>query len=411
MSPFLRVWARWLIPLLLIGLAAAVVGLNLIYVDAAPARSDFVPRWEGGRAWIREQMSPYDPEVSLRAQERVYGRAANLSRGEDPQHFLYPFPSLLVFAPLGLLGLEPAQAIWVSLIEVALFVSTLLWAASAQWKWSTGMMAAMLLFSVAWYPAFAAIVGAQFAALEALLLAGALAAIRAQRNAVAGLLLAACMLKPQLGLGLVLYAAVRAIVQRREALLGWFITGFVALAGAGWLLDPSWPAGMARQVIDYLALPVSLSPLFRLADDLGIGTVGSLALTGICLLYLAWEWRDSIAGDDRRFLWTVAMTQVILLLVAPFAIAANLVTLILPLIVILEAWQVRQGRAVDAPAIVLLLLLAAATWLVSAGGLGGEEASLGLTLGVPLVMIVGLFWVRWWTTRARLWAELGGRAA
>ena len=45
MSPFLRVWARWLIPLVLVGLAVGVVAANLAYVAAAPARSDFVARW------------------------------------------------------------------------------------------------------------------------------------------------------------------------------------------------------------------------------------------------------------------------------------------------------------------------------------------------------------------------------
>ena len=58
MSPFLRVWARWLIPLVLVGLAVGVVAANLAYVAAAPARSDFVARWEGGHAWVREQLSP-----------------------------------------------------------------------------------------------------------------------------------------------------------------------------------------------------------------------------------------------------------------------------------------------------------------------------------------------------------------
>src|SRR3970040_1266360 len=156
MSPFLRVWARWLIPFLLVGLAVGVVAANLAYVEAAPARSDFVARWEGGRAWVREQLSPYDPEVSRRAQERVYGREANTARDEDPQHFLYPFPSLVIFAPLGLLDFGTAQA--------------------AGWG--------------------------------AVLWAGWVAATRHNRDAIGGLLLAACLLKPQLGMGLVLYVVV-----------------------------------------------------------------------------------------------------------------------------------------------------------------------------------------------------------
>jgi len=409
MSPFLRVWARWLIPLVLVGLAVGVVAANLAYVAAAPARSDFVARWEGGHAWVREQLSPYDPLVSQRSQERVYGRPANLARGEDPQHFLYPFPSLVVFAPLGLLEFGTAQAVWMSLIELALFASSLLWVASVRWKWSTWMAVVTLGFSVLWFPAFAALVHAQFAAVAALLLAAALAAIRRGRDAVGGLLLAACLFKPQLGIGLVLYAVVWAIAVRRGALLGWLIAGIVALVGASLILEPDWLGGMVRQIIDYTALPVSLSPMARLAEALGIGPLGALVLSGVFVLYLVWEWKDSLKGDDRRFLWTIAMTQAVLLLLAPFGIAANLVTLMLPFVVVLEAWNVRQGHAMIWPAVTLLVLVAAFSWAVSVGTLDGGQPSLWLTVGVPLIAIVGLFWVRWWTTRARTWSELEGR--
>jgi hypothetical protein len=398
-----------LIPILVVVVAAGVVAANLAYVEAAPARNDFVARWEGGHAWVRERLSPYEPAVSQRAQERVYGRPANITRGEDPQHFLYPFPSLVVFAPLGLLDLGTAQAIWMSLIELALFVSTLLWVSCVQWKWSAWMAVATLAFSVLWFPAFAAVVDAQFAAIEALLLAGSLAAIRSGRDAVGGILLAACLLKPQLGIGFVLYVGVWAIAVRRRSLLGWLVTSVVALVGASAILDPGWAAAMARQVIDYLALPVSLSPMARFAEAAGIGSFGALVLSGVALLYLAWEWRDSLAGDERRFLWTIGMTQAVLLVVAPFGIAANLVTLLLPFVVILEAWSARQGRTVGGPATVLLLLVAAFSWIVSVGTLDIGQPSLWLTLGVPLLTIIGLFWVRWWTTRARTWSELEGR--
>jgi hypothetical protein len=409
MNLFLRVWGRWLIPLVVIALAVAVVALNLRYVEAAPARSDFVARWEGAHAWVADQTSPYDPRVSLAAQERVYGRAANVLRGEDPQHFLYPFPALLIYGPFGLLDFEPAEALWISLIEAALLISTLIWAACVRWRWSPWLMVATLIFSVAWYPAFAAIVGAQFAAVEALLMAAALAAVRAQRQALTGLLLAACLFKPQLGLAFVVYVTVWAVASRRSTLLGWLLTGLVALTGISLLLDPGWPAGMARQWIEYLAHPVSASPLMQLAQALGAGTIGAVALSGVCLIYLTWEWKDSLPGDGPRFLWTVSMTQAVALLVMPFGIAANLVTAMLPLIVILEAWQARQGRAIDAPASVILLLLGVFTWAVARNGLDGELPSLWLTVGVPLLLMVGLFWVRWWTTRARAWADLGER--
>jgi hypothetical protein len=314
-----------------------------------------------------------------------------------------------LFAPLGLLTFPVAQAVWITIVEAALFASTLLWMFCVQWRPSTLLAIVTLAFSVVWFPAFAAVVNGQFAAVEALLLAGALAAIRSQRDAVAGLLLGAALMKPQLGIGLVVYVAIWAVVARRGALVGWLVTGVVAALGVSLLIDSAWPTGMARQVIEYAALPVSRSTLVSLADWLGIGSFGAWVLSAVCLLYLIWEWRDSLSGDEHRFVWTAGMTQAIVLLVAPFAIPANLVTLVLPFVVILEAWTARQGRAVNGPATVLLLLLAVFSWAVSIGTLESGLPSLWLTLGVPFLTIVGLFWVRWWTMRARAWSELEGR--
>lgn len=409
MSAFLRVAARVVLPIVLVGLVLALFYANLEYVTRAPARNDFFPRWEGGRAWIRAQESPYDPAVSERSQQRAYGRPANEQRGEDPLHFLYPFPAVAIFGPLGWLAEDPAHALWMSLLEIGLFAATWLWIRAAQWRTSVWMTVSILGFSVLWYPAFATLVSAQFAAMEAVLLAGAVAAIQARREALGGLLLAATLMKPQVSLGIVIYTAIWALVSRRRQLLGWLLTGLVVVFGGSLLLEPGWPAQMARQAFDYLDLPVFLSPLGRLSAWLGTGQVGTLVLTGLLFVYLVWEWKESVPGEARRFLWTAGLTQTIALLILPFGTVPNLILLLFPIAVVLEAWYARQGSAIDAPAGIMLLVLAGGTWLVSLGQLEGGDPSLVLLVGLPLATIVALFWVRWWSFRAREGADLGVR--
>jgi len=410
LTPIFRVWSRWLIPVLLVGLVAVLWVANRAFVDAAPARNDFAARWEGGRAWVSERISPYDPAVSLEAQERVYGRPANEQRGEDPFHFLYPFLSLMVFAPLGLLDFEPAYALWMSLVEICLFASTWLWCRTLRWKGSGWTSIAILAFSVLWFPAFETLILSQVVALEALLLAAGMAAVQARREAVAGLLLAASLLKPQLGIGLILLVALWAAFSGRRELLGWLATGVVLMVGATLLMQPDWPMQMIRQVLDYAGLPVFLSPVARLSQSLGFGQVGVFVLAGLLLAYLFWEWKETFGGEEHRFLWTAALTQAVVLLLMPFGIAANLILLIFPIVLILQAWYGRQGRAVDAPATLLLGLFAAGSWLLSLGSLENGEPSLWVLVGFPLLTIGGLFWVRWWSTRAETWSELGSRA-
>ncbi len=410
MTPILRVWTRWLIPVVLLGLVAVLWSVNRAFVEAVPARNDFAARWEGGRAWVSERISPYDPAVSLNAQERVYGRPANEKRGEDPEHFLYPFPSLIVFAPLGLLELEPAYALWMSVLEICLFGSTWLWCRTLHQKGSSWTTIAILAFSVLWFPAFATLILGQVVALEAFLLAAAVAAVLARRESLAGMLLATCLIKPQLGVGLVLLVTLWAAFSGRRELLGWLATGVALMIGASLLLQPDWPMQMVRQILNYGSLPVILSPVARLSLSLGFGQVGALVLDGLLLAYLFWEWKETVRAEEHRFLWTAALTQAVVLLIMPFGIAANLVLLVFPIVLILQAWYGRQGKVVDAPAALLLGLLTAASWLLSLASLEQGEPSLWLLVGFPLLTIGGLFWVRWWSTQAETWSELGTRA-
>lgn len=409
MNPFARAAGRVLLPVFLAGLAVGLYFVNLEYVRRAPGRNDFLPRWQGARAWVQEGVSPYDATVSEAAQVSAYGRPANEARDEDPLHFLYPFPALIVFGPLGALELDPANALWMCVVEVCLFAAAWLWTRAARWAPSAVMTAVFLAFAVVWYPAFATLVSAQFVAVEALLLAGAVAAVQSQRDSLGGLLLSASLIKPHLGLAIVAYAAIWALVSGRRQLLGWMLTGAVVFVGASLLIGPGWPAEMARQVFAYLELPVFQSAVGRLSDWLGTGRIGTLVLTGALLVYLIWEWKESVPGDGRRFLWTAALTQAVALMIVPFGTTPNLILLLFPMAVTLEAWYARQGTAIDAPAAIVLLLITGATWLSSLRNLSEGEPSTLLLIGLPLTAIAGLLWVRWWSVRARDVAELGGR--
>jgi len=135
-------------------------------------------------------------------------------------------------------------------------------------------------------------------------------------------LLAAALLKPQLGIGLVLFVTWWAIFSGRRQLVGWLATGVALMAGLSLLLDPGWPMQMIRQVFDYLGLAVILSPVARVSESLGLGQAGTLAISAFLLAYLFWEWKESLGGEERRFLWTAAITQAIFLLIVPFGIVS-----------------------------------------------------------------------------------------
>ncbi|HNB54970.1 MAG TPA: hypothetical protein PK530_23675, partial [Anaerolineales bacterium] len=65
------------LPFLMIGLLlAAGIGLTIFNYRFAvqnPGGNDFLARWMGARFWLKEGISPYDPQVSLATQQMIYG--------------------------------------------------------------------------------------------------------------------------------------------------------------------------------------------------------------------------------------------------------------------------------------------------------------------------------------------------
>ena len=60
---------------------------NFMVVIQNEQRFDFFPRWEGSRA-VLNQENPYTDEVTLRIQEKMFGRI--LAPEEDQQRYAYP---------------------------------------------------------------------------------------------------------------------------------------------------------------------------------------------------------------------------------------------------------------------------------------------------------------------------------
>ena len=102
--------------LLLVGLTLA----NLRFARGSPGGNDYLSRWVGARAWVVKGLNPYDPQVSLEGQMMIYGRPANLAKGEDLAQFAYPLHSMIFFAPFALLPYTEARAAWMTLLELAL---------------------------------------------------------------------------------------------------------------------------------------------------------------------------------------------------------------------------------------------------------------------------------------------------
>jgi hypothetical protein len=402
----MRTAPAWLVVVLLVLAVVLLGGLgytNYRFSVAAPGGNDFLARWVGARYWLVEGINPYDSQVDLATQRFIYGRPADRSRGEDVAHFVYPLPSMVFFAPFGLLPYTLARAIWMTLLEIALPLLVLIGIRLARWKPPLWLVALLMLFSVVWYFGFRSVVLGQFAVFEAVLLSGALLAIQRRRDVLAGVLLALAIAKPQMTFLIVPFIAIWAIPARRWALLGSILVSHVVLIGVFLVAMPDWPLLWIRQALDYPTYTETISPVAIIANGIPRASGWITAVvTGLLVLYCLVEWGMALGKDDRRFQWVAQMTFVITNLIAFRTATTNFVVMLPGLCLVFGLCMWRWGKR-TVPAIVsLMVLLFAGPWLLFVRTVHGDLESLAMYPPLPLLAFFLLVWVRWWAVREPL---------
>lgn len=393
--------------------AGVLVGLSIAnyrLAVRAPGGNDFLARWVGANQWLVLGRDPYSPQVSLVAQTLIYGRPADRQAGEDVAHFAYPLFSMIFFGPFGLISYPLARALWMTLLEVALPVLAVLSIQLCDWRPSSWIQRVLIVFSVLWYHGFRAVILGQFAVLEALIMIGALFAIKRRQDAVAGVLLGLALSKPQMGVLLIPFVFLWALSTRRMLILTWGLGSIALLLAGSLVLIPSWPIEWARQIIDYTSYTAVGPPVSILAGLIPSGSgVITAVVTGLGLIYLAFVWQQAMGKEDRWFQWTAMVTIAVTNLVALRTATTNYVVMLPALVLVFSVWNERWGKGASAPILIALFGLFVGLWTLFLVTVEGNHEHPALYLPVPLLALGGLWWCRWWVVR-RLRTEARGRA-
>jgi len=392
---------NWLRVLLVLFILAMIIGLgiaNYRFILQAPGGNDFLARWVGAHYWVVKGINPYDPQVSLAAQEMIYGRPANPTEGEDIAHFVYPLPAMIFFAPFGLLTYPIARTLWMTLLEISLPLLALIGVQLARWKPSNKLLGFLMVFSVVWYHGFRSVVVGQFAVIEALLMAGALLAIQRRMDSVAGILLTLSIAKPQMSFLLIPFILLWAARSRRWELISWTIGSMVVLVGISLALISNWPLLWVRQLLEYPKYTELGPPISILAGLVPSASKGiTYGLTALTLLYLVWEWVLAMGKEDRWFQWTAALTIVITNLVAFRTATTNYVVLLPVLCMVFGIWYGRWSRRGAIFIWLALFVMLIGLWGLFLSTVEGNTESAIMYLPLPFVSLLGLLWSRWWT--------------
>jgi hypothetical protein len=191
----------------------------------------------------------------------------------------------------------------------------------------------------------------------------------------------------------------------------WSLVSSLAFLIAGTsLLIQDWVVQYLRQILVYAQAVISITPggLFRYWLP-GVGVQMGWVFTVFAIGILFWEWRSALGKEFRWFLWTAYLTLVMTNLIGLRTSPENYVALLPGLIMVLGTWDERWGRLGRGLVLASILLLFFGNWAIFLRAVENVTPSAlvpAFFFFFPFFMLIGLFWVRWWSIRPpRLYLE------
>jgi hypothetical protein len=358
--------------------------------------NEFVVNWVAARALIIDSTSPYHPDVTRSIlSELSKSPAAEL---DNVPQFTSPLYAILPILPFAMIDdLQIAQAAWMTTQEVILVVLILvsLWLSNV--KPGKAIFSLFVLTTFLGYHALAPILSGSMIILAGLFLLLSLTSIQTGRDEVAGVFLGLVTIQlPFLILPIALIL-IWALIKRKKLLALWFLGSVVLLTVLGIFLVRDW-------LLQYSAILLRFSLFFPASTPgaafrnfwPGIGVLMAWGLTAITALTLIVEWWLAGREEFPGFLWAVGLTLVLSNWIGLPSLPENLVLLIIPLIMCIGAWSERWGRMGSVIAATSMLVIFFWEWWLVVANLYSlrQVDALKLLLPMPLVCLIGLYWVR-----------------
>jgi hypothetical protein len=397
---------NWLILfILMLAVLAGMAWGNYRYVEANPGGNDFLVHWEGTRSLLVDGLSPYSDEVAIRIQKLAYGRPAR--SGEHELRVAYPLYAEAFFLPFAFISdYNLARAAWMTLLEGGLVVLAFLSLRLTEWKPGILTLTAFLLFSIFWYHGLRPLINGNAVILVALLIAGAFMAIKTGRDELAGITLALSTIKPHLVVLLIAFVVIWAISTGRWKIVIWFSIAMVLLIAGAMVFVPDWPLQNLAEILRYPSYnppgtPGAVFSTWFPASGSKLGW-GLTVFLGILLLI---EWFLARGRDFRWFLWTACLTLVVSQWIGIETDPGNFIILFIPLVLVFAVWEERWGARGRLVILILMMLLFVGLWalfLKTVVNNGQPQQHPIMFFPLPLFLLIGLYWIRWWAIRPTL---------
>ncbi len=376
---------------------------NYNFAKQDVAGEGFAIQWVSIRSLVTSGISPYSDTNTTEIQKLVQ-KENGFTPGNPPKFTSPIFSGILVF-PFALIGEENlAHAIWLTAQLGAIFAIVLVSIKITAWKPTWFIFLLFLLFTIFSYHVVFPLIDGGLSIWAALFLASAYLALSTNRNELAGILLALSAIQPQMVILVLLLTLIWAASQRRRLVILWFFVTIVFLSIVGLLIAPDWIIQYIRLVYKFQQNfpPGTPGVLFRDVMP-GLGKQLGWLVSGVSAVVLLVEWWLALKRDFRWLLWTVCLTLVISQWIGIPTIPSNFIGLILPLILISATFIERWSRGGQWVAVLMAILIFIWEWILFYMDVTGSQPQMriNLIIPLPLILLIGLYWVRWWALKPR----------
>ncbi len=393
-----------------LAILGGLVWANLVYVRSQPVEKEFLVPWLGARTFLQYGESPYNKPATQRAQIVYYGHLATAE--QDPLILWLPFPAELFYFPFALItDYAFARAIWMACLEIALVALAILSLRLFEWRPPRALIPVVILFCLFWvYGAISLFMGSA-SGFIALALVGFLLAFRAGHDELAGGLFVLIAAVPSLTGMVVFFFLWWIIFRRRWRILGGALMALVFFLALSFLFIPDWFIPFLRGWISHITHDTALSSVRIFASwSPVVGFRLGWVLAGLFLLLLSVEWGAAMRDRPRHVLWTICLSVVVMPLMGIPVATTNYIILFIPLMLLMGILAMgKSGRRNWGSPVFLLFGLFIGLWaLMAILTLTHAQTALSqvLFLFLPLMILPGLYWVRWRFTRSAE-SELG----
>ena len=358
------------------------------FTEPIPGGNDFLTHYAAWDAFFKLGVSPYSEEAALYTQQAIYGRPA--LTGEDQNRMVYPFYSILIHGPFVFLDYPLARAIYMTLLQAALFVGVVMALDLFQWSPAAWLSALLFIWSLLFYPEARGVILGQFAIFGFFSLIASLYFYKRGYDILGGVILVLSTIKPTLVFLIVPFLLVYALSQRRWRFVVGFIGALTLLTFGSLLVSPTWIMDWIFRITRYSDYTVGQSPVWLLTHNLlpALGGIGEAIIDLFLVAGMFFAWLRAIHGADAEFNWALGVTLVISNLIVPRSATTNYVLMLIPTLWIFSILDQHLKWGKPILVVTMVISFAGLWWLHFATVAGNQEQPI---MFFPFPLVLGLF--------------------